>query len=295
MEPISLVAIAVVIIANLYAIVRKALLSLMYAVVILAVYALQVMSSPFGLVTASPVTQELGLLSVPGGPIDPARWITFEFVHGSTIHVLLNLLGLILILPVFEERIRSARWAILFYVGGAFGALVFVLVHAGQPFLLVGASAGILAAFGAYGRLYPRERVTLFLPLPGMPSFSVIQIVVLFLALELVLGTLLPGGIAWEAHAGALLFGFAAAPIIRRLPVPGRQPTRLRPLEGLRDLATTPDLGRILDEAVRADLPETREAWVEKFIAAARCPRCDGPIRRRLGRIKSECGWRRSI
>ena len=293
MEPVSIAAIGVVGLATGYAFVRKAPLSLVYGVTILLVFALQVISAPgpVELVSKAPVTMELGLrVASP----TTWSWLTFEFVHGSQTHVVLNLLGLILISPTFEERIGSARWALLFFVGGAFGALVFVLVHLGQPILLVGASAGIFAVFGAYGRLYPRDRVSLFLPLPGLRPLPVIQVVVLFLALEAVLGVLLPGGIAWEGHAGALVFGFAAAPAIMRLPLPGRRSPRLRSLAGWKDLATTFELVRILEEAERADLAETREAWVEKFVAAARCPQCGGPLRLRFGRLTSKCGWRRS-
>ncbi|TLZ43050.1 MAG: rhomboid family intramembrane serine protease [Methanobacteriota archaeon] len=293
MEPVSIAALGVVGLATVYAFVRKALLSLVYGVTILLVFALQVISAPgpVELVSKAPVTMELGLrVASP----TTWSWLTFEFVHGSQTHVVLNLLGLILISPTFEERIGSARWALLFFVGGAFGALVFVLVHLGQPILLVGASAGIFAVFGAYGRLYPRDRVSLFLPLPGLRPLPVIQVVVLFLALEAVLGVLLPGGIAWEGHAGALVFGFAAAPAIMRLPLPGRRSPRLRSLAGWKDLATTFELVRILEEAERADLAETREAWVEKFVAAARCPQCGGPLRLRFGRLTSKCGWRRS-
>jgi len=294
-EPISIAAIAVIVAATGYAFLRRALLSLVYGVTILVVYALQGISAPFGFVIASPIAADLGLFTGPGISAAAYSWLTFEFVHGSVTHVLLNLLGLILISPTFEDRVGSLRWAILFFIGGAFGALVFVLVHASQAVLLVGASAGILAAFGAYGRLYPRDRVTLFIPLPGMPALPVIQVVLLFLALEMVFGFLLSGGIAWEAHAGALAFGFATAPAVMRLPLPGRRSPRLRDLAGLRDLASTRDLERILDEAQRADLPETREAWIEKFVSTARCPRCGGPLRARFGRLTSECGWRRPM
>jgi membrane associated rhomboid family serine protease len=292
-EPVSFAALGVIGLATAYAFARKALLSLVYGVAVLLVFALQVISAPgpVELVSRAPVTLELGLwVASP----TPWSWITFEFIHGSQTHVVLNLLGLILISPTFEERIATARWAILFFVGGAFGALAFVLVHLGQPIVLVGASAGIFAVFGAYGRLYPRDRVSLFLPLPGLRPLPVIQVVVLFLALEAALGVLLPGGIAWEGHAGALVFGFAAAPAIMRLPLPGRRARRLRSLAGWKDLATTSELGRILEEAERADLAETREAWVEKFVAAARCPQCGGPLRLRFGRLTSKCGWRRS-
>ena len=294
MEPVAIAALAVIVLATAVAYVRKGLLSLVYAVSILAIYALQVVSAPRGIVSASPVSLGLGVLVLPGASPTPWSWITFEFVHASETHVLLNLLGLILISPTFEERTGSLRWALLFFVGGAFGALAFVLVHAGEAFLLVGASAGIFAAFGAYGRLFPRDRIMLFLPLPGMRPLPVVQVVVLFLALELILGSLFPGGTAWEGHAAALIFGFAAAPSVMRLPLPGRRTSRLRSLAGWKDLATTPELRQILEEAERADLAETREAWTEKFVAAARCPRCGGPITLRFGRFASDCGWRRS-
>src|SRR2546426_1373247 len=142
----------------------------MFAVAILGVYALQVATSAFGSVLSSPVVFDLGLFAARGSPPAPWTWITFEFVHASETHIFLNLLGLILISPALEERIGSWRWAIVYFVGGAGGALVFLLVDFGGPGLLVGASAGIFAAFGAYGRLYPRGRGVPFPPPPRGPS-----------------------------------------------------------------------------------------------------------------------------
>ncbi len=267
MQPVSVAAIGVIVLATAYGFVRKAPLSLIYAVAILAVFALQVSSSALGFVRLSPVTFELGLFAAPGLPPAPWSWITFEFVHASETHIFLNLLGLILISPTLEERIGSARWAILFFVGGATGALVFLLVHFGDAILLVGASAGIFAVFGAYGRLYPRDRIALFLPIPGIPTLPVVEVVVIFLVLE---------------------------PVFMRLPLRGGR-GRLIPVKGIQDLATTSELQRILKEAEEADLPETREAWIESFVRAARCPRCAGPLRRRFGRIVSDCGWHRRL
>ena len=294
MHPASLAAIAVIVLATAYGFVRKAPLSLMFAVAILAVYALQVATSSFGFVLSSPVVSDLGLAAARGSAPAPWTWITFEFVHASETHIFLNLLGLILISPTLEERIGSGRWAIVYFVGGAVGALVFLLVHFGVRVLLVGASAGIFAAFGAYGRLYPRDRIALFLPLPGVPSLPVIEVVVIFLALEGLLGFLGPLGIAWEAHFGALVFGFATAPFFMRIPLRGGR-GRLSPVNALKDLATSPELQRIFHEAEHADLPETRDAWIESFVQTARCPRCAGPLRRRFGRITSDCGWRRRL
>src|SRR5256712_6462883 len=143
----------------------------MFAVAILAVYALQVATSAFGSVLSSPVVFDLGLFAPRGSPPAPWTWITFEFVHASETHIFLNLLGLILISPALEERIGSWRWAIVYFVGGAVGAVLLLVVPFGGPVLLVGGSAGIFPAFGAYGAPHPRDRVCLFLPIPRVPSF----------------------------------------------------------------------------------------------------------------------------
>src|SRR2546428_7019784 len=111
----------------------------MFAVAILAVYALQVATSSFGFVLSSPVVSDLGLTAARGSAPAPWTWITFEFVHASETHIFLNLLGLILISPTLEERIGSGRWAIVYFIVGADRVLVvhlhglrgFELLHGG--------------------------------------------------------------------------------------------------------------------------------------------------------------------
>ena len=88
MNPASLASIAVIVLATAYGFVRKAPLSLMFAVAILAVYALQVATSAFGFVLSSPVAFDLGLYAARGSPPAPWTWITFEFVHASETHIL---------------------------------------------------------------------------------------------------------------------------------------------------------------------------------------------------------------
>lgn|GEM_PF-4719724 len=289
MDPLSSVAIGVIVVATLYAVLRKALLSLVYAITVLTIFALQVVE-PL-------VTFDLGLLYVPGRSPVPWTFITFQFVHGSLAHVLLNLTGFVFLTPVFEERVGSLPWAVLFFLGGAVGALSMIALSGGA-FLLVGASAGLLCLLGAYGRLYRRERITLFLPVRGMPSLPVLYVVIGFLVLETILSLVPPGGlqgIAWAGHVGGLAFGFAAGPLVSRLSGRKARPVRPAHLEGLQDLATTPELRSSLEQATRADLPEVRQAWVEQFVRAVRCPKCGGPVRSSWGALRSDCGWRRPV
>src|SRR6266545_8271343 len=110
----SVAALGIIVLATVYAFARKALLSQMFAIAVLGVYALEVAAAGGPFVLASPVLADLGLRFEPGVWPAPWTWITFEFVHSSETHVLLNLLGLILISPGFEERIGGVRWAVLF-------------------------------------------------------------------------------------------------------------------------------------------------------------------------------------
>ena len=293
--PVSLVALVAIVLAVAYAFWRHALLSLTLSVAILVVFALQVLTDDLVLV-------DLALIRIGEFYSAPWTWVTFQFVHAGPTHLMLNLLGMLLIAPVFEERVGSARFAVLFFAGGALGAAGFLLLNLSQfGLVLVGASAGISAILGAYGRLYPRDRVALFLPLPGVPSLPVLEVVIGFLVLETAL-SLLPSfgvsfgsNVAWEAHVIATIFGFAAAPLVMRIPAGKVRVRKATPVAGLRDLATTAELTSILGEAEGADIPELREAWIEKFVAKARCPQCGGVLRMRFGRLGSDCGWKRRI
>jgi membrane associated rhomboid family serine protease len=291
-SPTSYVAIVVIVGAVVYGFVRKTLQSFTLGIAVLVVFILQVYSR-------DGIVPELQL-SWTGGVLSPLySWVTYEFLHASLSHLLFNLLALLLIAPSFEERIGSVRFVVLFFVGGIVGAAGFLALNIGSSLALVGASASISSVFGAYGRLFPRDKVQLFIPIPGVPSLPVIDVVIAFLVIETALSILGPysglGSIAWQAHVIAMAFGFAAAPVVKLLPTGPARLAHLPRIAGWAALATTSELRAILEEAERADVPEVRQAWIEKLVRAARCPQCGGPLRRRLGSVVSSCGWRLRI
>jgi len=228
------------------------------------------------------------------GDSPPWTFLTTIFVHAGPTHLFFNLLGFLLITPTLEERIGSFRLALLFVLGAAVGQIVFAAVRlsSGDGFIVVGASGGLLAALGAFGRLYPRERMSFFLPPLILPAVPVLWVVVGYLLFSFVMTTAGSSGIANEAHLGGIAFGFAAAPLIMRVEV--KKASRLAPFDAsvLDSLATTRELREVLDELKAADVPEVRSAWLDKFAANARCPRCGGPVRLRGRSLRSACGWR---
>jgi len=296
-DPVSFVAVAVIVGALAYSYWRKALLTFTITVACGIVFALEIVSTGGFVIWPFGILGDLSLVEIGGYVSPPWTFVTFQYLHASLSHLLFNVLALVLIAPVFEDRIGSLRFGVLYFVGGILGAAGFLLLNLGHSVVLVGASAGISSVFGAYGRLYPRDRVQLFLPLPGMPAFRVIDLVIAFLVLETALsyvgGFFGPlAGIAWQAHVVAMIFGFACAPLVMRIPSKRQRSLKKMSFQAWRTLATTPELRSILEEAERADLPEIRDAWLEKFIRAMRCPQCGGPVKRSFGQLRSRCGWK---
>lgn len=285
MEPFSLLAIAGIAGAIAWSAWRHAPLSLTLAFAVVLVFALEV---------ADPAIL-LDLAWRVGGPSPPWAFLTTMFVHGGLVHLMFNLVGFLLITPTLEERIGSLRWGLVFFLGAAVGQIVFAIVRADEFTSLVGASGGLLAVLAAFGRLYPRERISLFFPPIGRPGVPVIWVVVGYLLFSFVMTTAGASGVANEAHLGGLAFGFAAAPLIMRVQVRGTAKPVAIDLAALEPLATTRELREILDELRRADVAEVRAAWLEKFASSARCPRCGEPLRLRFRALRSSCGWRQRL
>ncbi len=276
---------------------RRALLSLTLAIVIVVVYLLAYVSQlmpSLGL----PTFWELAWSYVPSQSFVSPPWtiLTTIFVHAGLTHLILNLLGFVLITPLLEERIGTLRWGVVFLLGALTGELFFWIARYGQEFVLVGASGGLMAVLGAFARLYPRERVALFLPIPGLPSVPVIWLAIAYLLISFAFAASPFTGVAYEAHIGGLAFGLVMAPLIMRIPE-GRasKPLGALNLAPLEPLATTRELREILDELRVADVAEVRAAWLEKFAANLHCPTCGGPVRVRRGALTSNCGWRQPL
>lgn len=285
MQPLSWVAIAAILAAFVWTFWRHSPLSYTLSFAILVVFACTYVD-PL-------VRVDLAWRVGPVGSSALWTFLTTMFVHAGPTHLFFNLLGFLLITPMLEERIGSLRLALLFVLGAAVGQILFAVVRlSAGNFILVGASGGLLAALGAFGRLYPRERMSFFLPPIILPAVPVIWVVVGYLLFSFVMTLAPQTGVANEAHIGGLAFGFAAAPLIMRLEV--KRTSRLASFDAsvLEPLATTRELREVLEELKAADVPEVRSAWLEKFAANARCPRCGGPVRLRGRSLRSACGWR---
>jgi membrane associated rhomboid family serine protease len=149
----------------------------------------------------------------PSSPLtfikQPWGIITYQFVHEGFFHLFFNLLVLLTAGRIFREFLGDEKLLSVYLLGGAAGAIMFMLafqifpIFSGADTLLMGASASILAILAAAGTLVPNY--TLYLVLIG--PVRLIYVVLFFLLIDLInLGSGNAGG--HFAHLGGALYGF---------------------------------------------------------------------------------------
>jgi membrane associated rhomboid family serine protease len=147
------------------------------------------------------------------------------FLHGGWIHILGNMWVLIIFGDNVEDRMGRAPFLIFYLLCGTVAALMQTYLSPASTMPIIGASGAIAGVLGAYLILFPRARITSFVPIFFL--FTLVEVpAVIFLGfwfiLQLFSGWLaLQGadmsGVAWWAHVGGFLFGmFTARLFVRR-------------------------------------------------------------------------------
>lgn len=236
----------------------------------------------------SGIIDELGFS--PHDLVDPSRAytiLTSMYTHAGMGHLFFNLLGLIVIGVVFEQKIGTRPYILLYILSGIIGSLAFAAMRwTGPDVIAVGASGAIFGILGGFARLFPRERFMFFLFPVALPIWV---IVAGYLVLQLVL---IPtaSGVAVEAHIGGLIAGVLLAPLVVKLPPPQGRAKMAASAPSLRKLATTPELKSMLKRIEDENVPDVKAAWIDHFISKARCPQCGAPIVADKGAIRCEKG-----
>lgn len=77
------------------------------------------------------------------------RYMTYAFVHGSILHIAMNLWVLFDVGRIYEQRRDWGNLLMAFVFGSVMGAYITHIVQMHNPLILVGASGGILGVGGA--------------------------------------------------------------------------------------------------------------------------------------------------
>src|ERR1035437_5560451 len=137
--------------------------------------------------------------------------LTYQFMHGGWLHLLLNCWAIFVFGREVEETLGRSRFLTLYFssgvIGGLFQALAGVLVGGRFAAPVVGASAGAFGLVAAFATLFP-ERPLMLLLFFVIPLSMRAKFLLLFSALLTVFALILPtDNIAHAAHLGGMLTG----------------------------------------------------------------------------------------
>jgi membrane associated rhomboid family serine protease len=174
-------------------------------------------------------------LPLPGG-VAAEIWtfVSYAFLHGDIVHLLVNLVWFLAFGSAVAWRFGALRFLVFFAVTAAAGALTHLVTHYGEFAPLVGSSAAISGAMAAAVRFafadggplgFLRSRGQAAFRVPAAPLLTALRNpqVIVFLAVWFVLNLAFGASaisdfftaatIAWEAHIGGFLAGLLLFPL----------------------------------------------------------------------------------
>lgn len=144
--------------------------------------------------------------------------LTSSFLHGGSLHLILNILALFIFADNVEDRMGPFRFTLFCMLCGLAACTTHALVASTSTVPVASASGAVAGVLGAYMVMYPGARVTLLVPVdkPWFPDFFFPAGIVLgawFLAHVAFLliwpDTSSFAGIAWWGNVGGFVFGAA--------------------------------------------------------------------------------------
>ncbi|MDO9387267.1 MAG: rhomboid family intramembrane serine protease [Thiobacillus sp.] len=179
---------------------------------------MNVMIYALGIATGPDIIRVFGLWS-PGsdGTFHVWQLITYSFLHGSLLHLGLNMVAIWMFGAALEKRWDDLRYLLTYLLSVAVAAMTQIAVsgyslHAGGP--VIGASGGVFGLLLAYAMYFPnRVLVIIFLPFIRIPART---FVLGYGIVELLLGvTNTLSGVAHFAHLGGLFGGWLGVQYFR--------------------------------------------------------------------------------
>ncbi|MFZ2311106.1 MAG: rhomboid family intramembrane serine protease, partial [Methylobacter sp.] len=140
--------------------------------------------------------------------------ITHAFLHGSWIHLIINLWFLWIFGDNVEDAMGAFRFIGFYLICAVVAAAAQILSDPAAITPMVGASGAISGVMGAYARLYPKAYVHTLIPIGFFITTAAIPAVYMlgyWFFIQLISSLLPggPGGVAFLAHAGGFLVGLA--------------------------------------------------------------------------------------
>jgi len=175
---------------------------------------------PEEIVSGEPMSpQEVAVTTPPGCGVgavpDKSVYLSVVsamFLHAGWAHLLGNMLFLWIFGNNVEDQLGRARFLLFYLASGIVATVAFVLPNARSLTTLVGASGAVAGVLGAYIVMFPRRRITVFIPPLFFLPFRLPALVMLggWFVLQLLSGRVADmsgGGVAYLAHVAGFIAG----------------------------------------------------------------------------------------
>ncbi len=133
--------------------------------------------------------------------------VTYLFVHGGVMHLLMNMVGLYFFGRELETLLGPRQFIRLYLFCGVVAGLGW-LALSGRGAVCLGASGAVFGIVGMYAALYPHRRVTLLLFLVLPVTLTARTLALGFMGLSLLMMLEGQGGVAHAAHLFGGLAGY---------------------------------------------------------------------------------------
>ena len=141
----------------------------------------------------------------------PFTFITYQFLHGSVMHLIGNMVFLILFGFAVEASLGSIRFLLYYLVGGIGAAGLFTLLNLGSSTPLLGASGSVSAVMAMYICLYKAKKIEFFywvLIFVGYVRAPAILLLPIYIGFEIFQAYTIEGSnVAYSAHIGGFITG----------------------------------------------------------------------------------------
>lgn len=179
-----------------------------------AVFALQLLLAPLEALTGVTAVEWFGF--VPGDFLRGSLWqpLTYQFLHGGLMHLVMNMLWLFFFGPDVERLLGSRQFTALYVACGAGGVLLslFSLALWGNNPVIVGASGAVLGVLVAFAVADPARQILLF-PLPVPMSAATLVAIIAALNLVWAFGET---SASVSTHLGGMGMGWVMMQLIPR-------------------------------------------------------------------------------
>lgn len=150
--------------------------------------------------------REFGLIPALVEQGEVWRLFTYQFLHGSVFHLLLNMFALWMFGSELAPRWGSSFFLRYYFLCAVGGGILFTLARLGTRIPSVGASGAIYGVLMAYAMCFPNRQVYLYFLVPVRVRYVIVFLILLELTQAVQSNET---GIAHAAHLGGMAFGYA--------------------------------------------------------------------------------------